>query len=269
MSENNSDLEKVRKKLALLDGGNQFGSGGFYDISNKTSSEGNMALRDSFRRRAANKKDQQQQEEVKESSISQNLDIDKEDAKMLIDDYEQTNAYNTRLIRGKLRRNKVIISVLLILLLVSLATIIVAYVFLNLDKTCYVNVVGDVSADCIVDGHSITSFRVPSSIKGNRVLKLDIDLKINEPGDYNIKYKAVCFQDEDVLANTQIYQPNEELFQAVGNGYYGLIAPVEGGKVIDLCGGVIIDYHYEESLNVNNFSMQFEIIIEKVESISN
>ena len=146
----------------------------------------------------------------------------------------------------------------------SLVTILIAYIFLNLDKTCNIVIHGDNSAVCVVDGYEIESFRVPSSIRGNRILKLDIDLKLKENETYNIRYKAICFQDQDVLANTQIYKPNEMMFEAGRNGYYESIEPVVGGRTIDLCGGIIIDYHYEDSLNVKNFSMEFVIVVEKV-----
>ena len=152
----------------------------------------------------------------------------------------------------------------MILLIASLVTILIAYIFLNLDKTCKINIQGDSSAVCVVDGYEMKSFRVPSSIRGNRILKLDIDLKLKGNAKYNIKYKAICFQDQDVLANTQIYKPNEIMFEAGVNGYYQSIEPIVGGKTIDLCGGIIIDYHYEDSLNVKNFSMEFVIIVEKV-----
>ena len=275
MSKNESDLERARKKLAMLDGGNQFGAGGFYDISNKSDTQRNINISDGFRRKTLKKDDgtlvdEDVDDEDDEDVLSSSLeDLDVVESKVLIDELEQSNANNARLIKSKLRRNKVLISVLLILLLVSLTTIIIAYIFLNLDKTCSINIVGDVSAECVVDGHTIKEFRVPSSIKGNRILKLDIDLKIKDTDMYYIKYKAVCYQDENVLANTLIYKPNETMFQAGEDGYYELIEPIIGGQTIDLCGGIIIDYHYEHSLNVNNFSMEFEIIIQKVESINN
>lgn len=264
MSENNSDLEKARKKLEMLDGGNQFGSGGFYDSENRLGGEQGGGLREGFKKRKLSFETDKDAESQTGSKISKNVDISQDEAKSFMEGYEQSNAYNVKTLKNKLRRNKVLITVLLILLIASLVTILIAYIFLNLDKTCKINIQGDSSAVCVVDGYEMKSFRVPSSIRGNRILKLDIDLKLKGNAKYNIKYKAICFQDEDVLANTQIYKPNEVVFEAGVNGYYQSIEPIVGGKTIDLCGGIIIDYHYEDSLNVKNFSMEFVIIVEKV-----
>lgn len=264
MSENNSDLEKARKKLEMLDGGNQFGSGGFYDSANRLGSEQGGSLREGFKKRKLSFDQDGAKEKQTEGKISKNVDISKDEAKDFMAGFEQSNAHNVKTLKNKLRRNKVLITVLLIMLVVSLVTILIAYIFLNLDKTCNINIQGETSAVCVVDGYEIKSFRVPSSIRGNRILKLDIDLKLKESETYNIKYKAICFQDQDVLANTQIYKPNEMMFEAGRNGYYESIEPIAGGRTIDLCGGIIIDYHYEDSLNVKNFSMEFVIIIEKV-----
>ena len=265
MSNKESDLEKARKKLAMLDGGNQFGSGGFYDSSNGLYSEDDEELREGFKNRRLKHKHSDESIDDTSNKISRNVDISAEEAKIIIDEFETTKTSSAKSYKSKLRRNKVMISVLLILLIASLTTLIVAYIFLNLDKTCTISIQGDSkSVECIVDGYAIKSFRVPARIRGNRILKLDIDLRLKDGGNYIIKYKPVCFQDDEELKNTQIYKPNDVLFQAGADGYYKCVEPIAGGKVIDLCEGVIIDYHYEDSLNVNNFSMDFVIVVEKI-----
>lgn len=265
MEKKNSDLESAERRLQMLNGGNQFGAGGFYD--RKKNSKTNTDKQTVGRRTSSTKTNEppkydQKQEEPETKKISKNIDISQEDVKKVVDEFQRINEENIKVYRHKLRRNRVIISTLIILLLISIAATITTYIIFTLDRTCFMKVYG-VEAECFVDGEKMTSFRVPSGIQGNRVLKIDIAIKIKGDETYNVKFKPFVYQKKELIRNTLVYQPNEDLFHANADGFYYSINPINGEDVVKLCGGIILDYHYEHTLNIDNFKMEFCIYIEE------
>ena len=67
------------------------------------------------------------------------------------------------------------------------------------------------------------------------------------------------------MKNTLVYEQNVQLFYEGGDGYYYSSAPIKGNQTIYLCGGIILDYEYEDSLNVYNFKLDFHVYFEKVQ----
>ncbi len=181
-----------------------------------------------------------------------------------ISDLEKLNEQNIKSYRFKSKRNKVIISLLSVLLVLSIATIATFLIVSRLKTNCHMYIHGDVSAVFIVDGQEMDEFRTPSNLQGNRIFNLNIDIRIETSAEYRIKFTPKVYQKGVLISNTLIYKHNRELFYDGGDGYYYSINTIQGNQTISLCEGVILDYYYENTLNVDNFKLDFHVYFEKV-----
>lgn len=181
-----------------------------------------------------------------------------------ITDLEKLNESNIKSYRFKSKRNKVIIVVLSFLLILSILAVTILLTISKLKSNCYLYAYGNVDAVFVVNGQEMKKFRTPSNLQGNRILEVDIDVQINTYAQYNIRFIPMCYQKGMLLENTLIYEHNTDLFKYGGDGYYYSIAPIQGGQTIDLCGGIILDYDYQDTLNVDNFLLEFCVYFEKV-----
>lgn len=177
---------------------------------------------------------------------------------------EELNEQNLRNFRARAKRNRAIIIVLTILLLLVIITIAILLGIARVANNSFLYVHGDANAVHIVDGNELSRFRTPGEITGNRLLEIDLDLKIESTGSYNVYFTIQVFQDDQELDNIIIYEPNRTLFSAGNDGYYYSKTFISGGQTIDLCQGVLIDYRYENILNINNFRMEVHTYIEPV-----
>lgn len=175
---------------------------------------------------------------------------------------EQLNETNLKNFKARTRRNRVIIIVLTILLVITASTIGILLAISKLTNNSFLYIHGRVSATHVVDGYELNRFRTPTEIQGNRLLSIDLDLKIESSGNYNIRFTIDIFQDGEELDNTIIYEYNRTLFYAGNDGYYYSKNPIAGDQTIDLCEGVLIDYRYEHTLNIDNFRMEVHTYIE-------
>lgn len=175
---------------------------------------------------------------------------------------EQLNETNLKNFKARTRRNRVIIIVLTILLVITASTIGILLAISKLTNNSFLYIHGRVSATHVVDGYELNRFRTPTEIQGNRLLSIDLDLKIESSGNYNIRFTIDIFQNGEELDNTIIYEYNRTLFYAGNDGYYYSKNPIAGDQTIDLCEGVLIDYRYEHTLNINNFRMEVHTYIE-------
>ena len=180
-----------------------------------------------------------------------------------LEDLEKINEENIATYRFKSKRNKLVIVLLSIMLVISIATITTYLIIIKLKPNCYMHVHG-VSATFIVDDQEMSKFRAPSNLQGNRTLHLDIKLKIEESGSFRIRFIPLCYQKGVLMENTLVYE-HSKLFIDGGDGSYYSKGVVEGNQTIELCNGIILDYYYEDSLNVDNFKMDFHVYAEKVE----
>ena len=181
----------------------------------------------------------------------------------LSDDLERLNEENIKAYQVRSKRSKVAI-VLLVIMLVLAVTILTVYLSITkLQINCKMNVTG-AEAVYIVDGNELSEFRAPSGLVGNATLELDIKLTIKESGYFNIRFKPECYQNGILMNNTVIYDANIQLFKETADGYYVSIQPIEGNQTIRLCGGVCLDEVYRNTLNVNNFKMDFNTYLEKI-----
>ena len=66
------------------------------------------------------------------------------------------------------------------------------------------------------------------------------------------------------MKNVLIYEPNHDLFVEMLDGSYVTREPINGNQTITLCGGIILDYDYKDTLNVDNFRLFFHTYFEEV-----
>lgn len=205
-------------------------------------------------------KTDKEQQEVKSKKLRTKLtNSDSE-----ISDLEKLNEENIKSYRFKSKRNKVLIAVLSVLLAITIVSIVTYLTISRLKTNCNFYAHGDASVVFVIDGTEMDEFRTPSNLQGNRILKLDIKVKIESSGYYNVKFIPKCYQKGVLMNNTLIYEQNFDLFYEGGDGYYYSINPISGDQTIRLCQGVILDYEYEHTLNVDNFRMDFDVYFEKV-----
>ena len=180
-----------------------------------------------------------------------------------LDDLEKLNEENLKTFQTKTKRNRFVIVLLSIALAAAIAVISVYLVITNLKTNCVMNVYG-ARATYIVDGEEMSRFRAPSNVQGNRILKLDIKLKIEESGSFYIRFQPKCYQNGKLMENTLIYEANLDLFYEEADGSYYSKKPIKGKQTIQLCEGIILDYYYKDTLNINNFKMEFETYLEEI-----
>lgn len=181
-----------------------------------------------------------------------------------LDDLEKINEENIRNYQFRSKRNKVVIAVLSVLLVIAISVITTYLIIERLRTNCYFHTHGNAEAVYIIDDLEVDRFRAPANLQGNRIYRLDINVKIESGGFYNVRFTARCFQSGILLQNTLIYEHNTDLFVDGGDGYYYSKNPINGYQTIHLCGGIIIDYDYKDTLNVNNFRLDFHTYLEKV-----
>ncbi len=180
-----------------------------------------------------------------------------------IEDLEKLNEENFKSFSTKTKRNKVVIVLLSIAIAIAIAVITAYVIIIKLDTNCAVHVHG-ANAVCLVGGEDLAEFRSPANLQGNSIFNIDLKLKINESGQFKIRFKPECFQNGALIENTLIYEANLELFFEDVDGYYTSKNPISGNQTIQLCGGIILDYNYENTLNVGNFKLDFHVYLEKI-----
>ena len=172
-------------------------------------------------------------------------------------DLEKLNEENIKSRGFRGRRNQFIIIILSVLLAISIAVIVVFMTMSKVENNCFLNVHGDASAAYIVDGKELNEFRAPATIQGFRVLKLDVDLKIESGGSYNIEFEVEVYQGSLLLDGIQLTGVNTSVFALAPDGVtYRSMVPVSGNQVIQLFTGIAINSEYEKTLNDSNFKME-------------
>ena len=194
------------------------------------------------------------QRELKTRLKSENVDLQ---------ELEELNELNIRNYRHRSRRNRVIIITLVILLLITMISIGIYAGMVYLQNNCFLYTHGDCRASYIVDGMELKRFRTPNNLQGNRVLRADFDIKLESSGSYDVRFTIEVYQSDKLLNNILIYEPNKDLFYDGHDGYFYSRAPISGRQTIDLCLGVILDIEYEDTLNVDNFRLEFHTYFDR------
>jgi len=178
-------------------------------------------------------------------------------------DLEKLNDENIKQFRFKSKRNKVVIVLLSIMLAISITAISVYFAITKLETNCNMIAHG-AAATFIVDNQEMDKFRAPANLQGNRVLILDIDIRIEEAGEFAIYFTPKAYQKGVEMDNVLIYEHNTDLFYDGGDGCYYSKNKIEGNQTISLCNGIILDNAYENTLNVDNFRLDFHVYFERV-----
>ena len=180
-------------------------------------------------------------------------------------DLEKMNEEHSQAYRFKKRRNSVIISLLVVMCVIAIAAVSTLTVVTRLQENCYMYVEG-AQATYIVNDIEIDNFRAPSGVQGKRILRLKIELRIEEGGEFEIKFIPKCYRNDIRLNNVLFYNLNFDLFQEGENGYAVTRegTTVSGNQTIRLCGGIILDDTYGNLLNIDNFKLEFCTYLEKV-----
>lgn len=176
-------------------------------------------------------------------------------------DLEKLNEENIKTFSYNSKRSKVVIAILATLLVVAIAVIAVYIAILKMDANCFLSVTGG-KAVFIVNGEEMSKFRTPADLQGNRTLAVNIDLRIEESGDFDVKFKIDAYQNGVLLENTLAYWHGNQFFEGE-DGYYYSKSTIAGGQLIDLCEGVCFDMIYENTLNADNFKLNFNVEIMK------
>ena len=192
-----------------------------------------------------------------EEEIIEEQEIEEEVFDDGMDDLEKLNEETLH------RRNRVIIVLLSIFLALSVAAVAIYMVIVKLQTNCNMYVYG-ANASYIINGRYTDEFRAPAGIEGNRILKLDIKLKIRESGDFKIRFTPKCYKKGVRLDNILIFDCNFDLFYEGGDGYWYSYDTIEGRQTITLCAGVILDGDYDNNLTTDNFRLDFYTYLEEV-----
>ena len=179
--------------------------------------------------------------------------------KMNISDLEELNEENIRTYGFRRRRNRTIIIILIILLLISFLSIGIYAAIGEIKPNCFVYNQG-VASTVYVDGNQINKFKSPNNLQGNRIYEVDLDLKINQSGKFNVSYYVECFEDGKLLENTLIVKGGNFIFNAETNRYESKQA-LDGETKFDLLEGVVLAFEYEHTLNTNNFKMEVYVYV--------
>lgn len=162
------------------------------------------------------------------------------------------------------KRNQVIIVVLSLLLVLAIAFIIIFAIVTKVENNCFLTTEG-AQASYVVNGEELSEFRAPGNIRGDCILEVFIDLKIQESGNFNVKYTVKCYYNDTLLNNVVVYEPNtsENGFTYKSDGYYHSKSPIGGNSTVRLCQGVALN-EFDIDLNDKNFRLEVHTYLEKV-----
>lgn len=182
---------------------------------------------------------------------------------MNIRELEELTEQNIRQFKHRSRRNRAIIITLIVVLLIAITAVAVYARMIYLQNNCFLYTHGNVDAVYIVDGMEAKRFRTPAGLQGNRILRVDFDLSIEDSGNFEIRFRVDVYQSNELLENCFVYLPGDDFYDG-RNGYYYTREPVSGNAQYDLCSGVILDNAYEDTLNTENFKLEFHTYISRV-----
>ena len=196
------------------------------------------------------------EEEIEEFEDEESLDDG-------ISDLEKLSEETLRNFRYKHKRNRVIIFLLSCFLSLAIAAIAVYMIIVKLKTNCNMYVYG-ANATYIINGIYTDEFRAPAGIQGNRILKLDVKLKIRESGKFKIRFIPKCYKKGVRLDNVLVLDCNFDLFYEGGDGYYYSYSTIMGKQTITLCAGVILDGEYNNNLTTDNFRLDFYTYLDEI-----
>lgn len=177
-----------------------------------------------------------------------------------LEDLEKINEEGLKSQTGKGKRKQYIIVILSILLVATISFLTTFLILTHVDKNCDLNIYGNVKAEYLIEGKEKSKLRLPSNIRSNTILHLDLDMEIKSGGQYNVKYKISCYFKGEALRDFDVYEPNREVFQYV-DGFFVSIEPLSGE--FNLCKGIVINNEFGSALNSGGFRMVVDTYIER------
>jgi len=206
------------------------------------------------------KTSKQTKPEEKQKTVRSKLTKEGADLK----DLEKLNEENIKSHSFRSKRNQVIVVLLSIFLVIAIAIIVIYAVLTKIENNCYLYVNGDARASYMVNGEEISQFRSPANIKGGCLFTVNIDLKIQDSGDFNVKFLIKCYNNDKLLTNVAIYEPNteEEGFTYKSDGYYHSKSVIKGNTTVRLCQGIALN-ELDIDLTADNFRMEVYTVISR------
>lgn len=182
-----------------------------------------------------------------------------------LSDLEKLNEENIKSHTFRNKRNQVIIVILSILLAIAITFIVIFMVMSKVENNCFLYTHGNVQASYIVEGTELTEFRSPANIQGDCVFEVDVDLKIETAGEYEVKFSVVCYYKDQILKNVVVYEPNTTTsgFTYKNDGYYHSKSTIQGGTTIRLCQGIALN-EFDVDLDADDFKLEFHTHIQEV-----
>ena len=185
--------------------------------------------------------------------------IDLKELEKLNEDNIQSHSFRSK-------RNQVIIVILSLLLAVAVTFIAIYIVVTRVENNCFLYTHGSVNASYLVDNSEISEFRSPANIQGECIFEIDVDLKIKESGEFKVKFTVLCYYNDTLLQNVEVYEPDTSkngLFTRKSDGYYHSKSTISGNSTINLCRGIAMN-EFDFNIKDDNFRLEFHTYLEKV-----
>lgn len=211
--------------------------------------------------------------EAKKKNIDARISRD-----MGVEDLESINEENVKKQTFRTRRNRLIIAILIILLLLTVGGFAIFYFFAKQENNAFLYVHGDIDASYYLDNEKLEKFRTTPDMRGNAIFHFSkkaiidapqeeryLQLKIEESGNFKIKFKIDVYQNDVKLDNVAIVEWGE-LFKTEGEYCVTRYSSgVSGGKLIKLCIGFDArNIDDNNPLNENNCRIEVHTYIERI-----
>ncbi len=178
---------------------------------------------------------------------------------------EEINEQNIKNYKARNTRNKALIVILSVLLAISVATIAILLTMTYYRNNSFLYIHGGVDAVYLVDGKETDKFRTPNDVQGNRLLDIDIEVKMKEAGTFNIRYVIEVYQGDTRVENLDVPNFDSRFIKGTNASFTSESAiTLKYNDTILLCSGILFDSQYEDSLNIDNFRMEIHIYFERV-----
>lgn len=166
------------------------------------------------------------------------------------------------------RRNKVIISILAVaIVLIWIAVLVMLFVKPKEEKhNCFIHLSGNGANVCEVlfNGQKISSWKAPTGIGQGSNYKFDLDLKINAEGTYYVKFRVEVKNNGQVIEDViEISPPTYKMEDGDGDTWYVYNA-VDGNSKIELLNSItfLMDWKNPVLSNLNDSNAEINFYIE-------
>lgn len=170
------------------------------------------------------------------------------------------------------RRNKVIISVLIVsILLIWGAVLVMLLVKPKTEKhNCYLYLGGDSSSKCelLMNNQKASSWLMPEGLEQGTIYTVDIDLKVKESGSYFVKFMVEVKNDDTAIQSAVEVAPGtKQTVDQDGNTWY-YYSEVAGNSTLELINKItfLVDWTNEPLATLNDSNVELNIYVEVYEN---